>query len=143
MALLMKAPVDYTIFFRELSSLPKDIEPLKKSFYLKDISEKLSNEWGQWLGKWRAFLVADQSRTLDEISLRMKQVNAKYILREWLMVPAYQAASLGNYELVHELNEVMSRPFDEQTQEIEEKFYRLRPTEFENRGGVSHLSCSS
>ena len=31
--LMMQTPVDYTIFFRELSSIPDDIGPLKKSFY--------------------------------------------------------------------------------------------------------------
>ena len=141
--LLMKAPVDYTIFFRELSTIPNDIEPLKKSFYLKEISESFKDEWTHWLDKWKGILSADQTRTLDEISKAMKLVNPKYILREWLLVLAYQEASVGNYSLVHELNEVMSRPYEEQSKEVEEKFYRLRPLEFENRGGVSHLSCSS
>ena len=31
--LMLQTPVDYTIFFRELSSIPGDIRPLKKSFY--------------------------------------------------------------------------------------------------------------
>ena len=30
--LMIQTPVDYTMFFRELSSIPDDIEPLKKSF---------------------------------------------------------------------------------------------------------------
>jgi hypothetical protein len=49
----------------------------------------------------------------------------------------------GNYALVRELQEVMTQPYAEQSQQIEEKYYRLKPAEFFNVGGVSHLSCSS
>jgi uncharacterized protein YdiU (UPF0061 family) len=73
----------------------------------------------------------------------MKRVNPKYSLREWLLVPAYQQAALGDYALLRELQEVMTQPYAEQTQEVEEKYYRLKPAEFSALGGVSHMSCSS
>jgi uncharacterized protein YdiU (UPF0061 family) len=73
----------------------------------------------------------------------MKAVNPKYTLREWFLVPAYQQAALGNYELVRELAEVMNDPYAEQSKEVEEKYYRLRPLELFERAGVSHMSCSS
>ena len=79
----------------------------------------------------------------EEISSKMKGVNPKYILREWLLVPAYQQASAGNYALLRELQEVMTQPYAEQSQDIEEKYYRLKPVEFFGVGGLSHLSCSS
>ena len=73
----------------------------------------------------------------------MKLVNPKYILREWFVKPAYQQATTGDYTLIRELQSVMAHPYAEQSQEIEDKYYRLKPLEFFLMGGVSHLSCSS
>ena len=73
----------------------------------------------------------------------MKLVNPKYILREWFVKPAYQQAKVGDYSLIKELQEVMTNPYAELSQEIEDKYYRLKPSEYFAMGGVSHLSCSS
>ena len=73
----------------------------------------------------------------------MKQVNPKYILREWQLVAAYKQAAEGEYILLRELQEVMTKPYAEQSKEIEEKYYRLMPEELSHIGGVSHYSCSS
>ncbi|WP_297819918.1 protein adenylyltransferase SelO family protein [uncultured Paraglaciecola sp.] len=142
--LMTQTPVDYTIFFRELSMLPKTIAPLKKSFY-KD-SEGMDQQWSGWLTKWHSHIASDNvaaPRSTDEISRQMKRVNPKYILREWFVVPAYQQATGGNYTLVRELQAVMTQPYAEQSREIEEKYYRLKPFEFFELGGTSHYSCSS
>lgn len=144
--LMMQAPVDYTIFFRELSSIPEDIGPLKKSFYNSSAHDEKSKEmekrWFEWLAKWHA-LLNTATASFDEISKQMKLVNPKYILREWLLVPAYQQAAAGNYALLRELQDVMTQPYAEQSKAVEDKFYRLKPPEFFALGGVSHLSCSS
>jgi uncharacterized protein YdiU (UPF0061 family) len=146
--LMMQTSVDYIIFFRELSSIPEDIEPLKKSFY-KDLSEALEARWTGWLNEWKARLIegidasADRSGSLEAISIAMKCVNPKYSLREWLLAPAYQQAARGDYALIRELQAVMTRPYDEQSQSVQDKFYRIRPAEFGNLGGFSHMSCSS
>ena len=142
--LMTQTPVDYTIFFRELSMLPETIAPLKKSFY-KD-SEGMDQQWSGWLTKWHSHIASDNvaaPRSTDEISRQMKRVNPKYILREWFVVPAYQQATGGNYTLVRELQAVMTQPYAEQSKEIEEKYYRLKPFEFFELGGTSHYSCSS
>ena len=73
----------------------------------------------------------------------MKRVNPKYSLREWLVVPAYQQAAAGNYSLVRELQEVMTQPYAEQSKSVEDKYYRLMPSEFIDVGGLSYYSCSS
>jgi uncharacterized protein YdiU (UPF0061 family) len=64
-------------------------------------------------------------------------------LREWFLVPAYQQATAGDYTLIRELQEVMTHPYDEQSSEIEEKYYREKPAHFFDIAGVSHISCSS
>ncbi|AZG73476.1 protein adenylyltransferase SelO [Shewanella livingstonensis] len=155
--LMLQIPVDYTIFFRELSSLPDDIGSLTNSFYL-DLSQGpkgLEQRWSAWLVQWQTLLgtegnstmlIADadaQPRNRDDIMAQMQRVNPKYTLREWLLVPAYQQASVGNYALVRELQKVMIQPYAEQSEEVTDKYYRLKASEFFGVGGCSHLSCSS
>ena len=138
--LMVDTTVDYTIFFRELSSVPDDIVPLKKSFY-EDSTDATDKLWSEWFTKWKSLL--SSASTSAEISTQMKSVNPKYSLREWFVMPAYQQASTGNYALVRELQEVMTQPYAEQSQEMEDKYYKLKPSEFFDVGGLSYLSCSS
>jgi uncharacterized protein YdiU (UPF0061 family) len=162
--LMVQTPVDYTIFFRELSTVPDDIGPLKKSFY-KDSkramasmhptdetdTERMDKRWSEWLTKWKSLIASDGAtdahaappRSREEISRQMKLVNPKYSLRECLVVPAYSQAAAGDYSLVLELQEVMTQPYAEQSEDVEGKYYRLKPSEFFEVGGLSHYSCSS
>jgi uncharacterized protein YdiU (UPF0061 family) len=162
--LMVQTPVDYTIFFRELSTVPDDIGPLRKSFY-KDSTravvsmhptyetdpEGMDKRWSGWLTKWKSLIVSAGTsdantappRSREEISGQMKLVNPKYSLREWLVVPAYSQASAGNYSLVRELQEVMTQPYAEQSKAVEAKYYRLKPSELFAVGGISYVSCSS
>lgn len=150
--LMVQTSVDYTIFFRELSQIPEDINPLKKSFY-RDLmdDEGIQKSWSGWLEKWKSLInganaidvnaTSPQSR--EKLSIKMKLVNPKYSLREWFLVPAYQQATEGNYSLIREMQEVMTNPYDEQSKEIEDKYYHLKPSEFFEIAGISHISCSS
>ena len=142
--LMMQTSVDYTIFFRELSTVPDDINPLKKSFYKNTTNDEgLEKRWSEWLEKWKSLIDATTPESREELSQQMKRVNPKYTLREWFLVPAYQQAEEGNYALIHELQEIMTNPYDEQSKEIEEKYYRNKPAEFFEIAGISHVSCSS
>ena len=139
--LMIRTHLDYTIFFRELSKVPKEFEALKKSFY-QDISNNATMEqgWLAWFEKWKSLTRATNP---DELSKKMKQVNPKYTLREWFLVPAYQQAQAGDYTLINELQEVMNKPYDEHSIEVEKRYYRLKPAELFQRAGVSFVSCSS
>ena len=141
--LMMKTHVDYTIFFRELSSIPSDITQLTKSFYNESTDdEKLLKSWSLWLDKWKS-LVHNSLQSHEELSVQMKGVNPKYTLREWLLVPAYQQAADGDYALIGELQEVMTNPYEELSYEMEQKYYRKKPSQFFLVAGVSPVSCSS
>ncbi|MFT6437068.1 MAG: hypothetical protein ACJAVI_005142 [Candidatus Azotimanducaceae bacterium] len=151
--LMVKTPVDYTIFFRELSTVPDDIGPLKKSFY-KDSTydagpEVVDKRWSDWLVKWKALTGittesnAASPRARMELSRQMKRVNPKYSLREWFVLPAYQQATAGDYTLVRALQEVMTQPYGEQSMDVERRYYKLKPVEFFEVGGLSYYSCSS
>ena len=138
--LMSQSEVDYTIFFRELSNIPNNILALKKSFYIST-STPLDEKWQEWLTAWRKLVIQEDNR--EEVSKKMKQVNPKFTWREWLIVPAYEHAQQGDYSVVKELQEVLNHPYEEQSQAIEEKYYRLKPKAFFNAGGISHYSCSS
>lgn len=138
--LMSQSEVDFTLFFRELSHIPETVSALKKSFYVST-STQLDEQWQNWLTTWRGLVLKDSDQ--NEVTERMKRINPKYTWREWLIVPAYEQAMQGDYSLVKELQEVLSHPYEEQTQAIEDKYYRLKPKAFFNAGGVSHYSCSS
>jgi uncharacterized protein YdiU (UPF0061 family) len=139
--LMMRTGLDYTIFFRELSDLPHEVASLKKSFYQASTRE-LDQQWQDWLDQWHAQL-AQQAQDFNHVKANMKRINPKYTWREWLIAPAYQQAEAGNFSLIEELKQVFSDPYGEQSQAIEDKYYRLKPSEFFNAGGISHYSCSS
>jgi uncharacterized protein YdiU (UPF0061 family) len=162
-ALMVQTSVDYTIFFRELSSLPDDIEPLKKSFYKNENAsmgsvyetgfEEMDKRWLEWFAKWKLIITTNSRASAnlnaavpqspEALSRQMKLINPKYSLREWFVVPAYQQATSSQYSLIRELQTVMTEPYTEQSEDVEEKYYKLKPNEFFELGGVSHLSCSS
>jgi uncharacterized protein YdiU (UPF0061 family) len=151
--LMMQTQVDYTIFFRELSTIPDDIGPLQKSFYqgsrYNADSEAMDKRWSEWLVKWKALInrAPNTDITLslsrEALSSQMKLVNPKYTLREWFVVPAYKQAAEGSYSLVRELQNIMTQPYAEQSQDVEDKYYKRKPAEYFQAGGLSHYSCSS
>jgi uncharacterized protein YdiU (UPF0061 family) len=154
--LMKQTQVDYTMFFRELSTLPDDIVPLQKSFFqgsrYQADSEALDKRWSLWLEKWKGLIhraaITSHTETASPVSRevlsrQMKRVNPKYTLREWFVVPAYTQAAEGNYFLVRELQDIMTHPYDEQSQDLEDKYYQRKPAELFQTGGLSHYSCSS
>lgn len=141
--LMIETKVDYTIFFRELSNIPDEITQLEKSFYgsLKD--ENIKSRWNNWLEIWKSLLNINNEESKQKLTNQMKLTNPKYTLREWHLVKAYQEAQNGNYKPVDELQKIMTNPYNEQTKEIEKKYYAKKPTDFFGIAGISHVSCSS
>lgn len=142
--LMVETPLDYTIFFRELSCIPEDLNELMKSFYIKEFKDKsILENWETWFNKWKKAINVSSKEQQDKLSKKMKTINPKYTLREWFLVPAYEAANSGNYSLIYELQEIMSKPYEEQSQDIENRYYRLKAIEHFDIAGISHVSCSS
>jgi uncharacterized protein YdiU (UPF0061 family) len=141
--LMIETKVDYTIFFRELSNIPNDINELEKSFYGSLKNENIKLRWNSWLEIWKSLINVTDKESIKSLSNQMKLTNPKYTLREWHLVWAYQEAENGNYKPVHELQEIMTNPYNEQTKEIEEKYYIKKPSDFFGIAGISHVSCSS
>ena len=134
-SILQSVETDMTIFFRLLSSIKlPNIEYLKYAFYSVDSIPK--NEWNNWLNKWwdRVNGKPDQDK--------MKLVNPKYVLRNWMAQLAIDAAEKDDYSIAIELYELLKNPYDEQPQ-YENKWFKKRPEWARNRVGCSMLSCSS
>ena len=138
--LLNLSKVDYTIFFRKLSEIPESFITLKNSFY-EPCSQEIEGLWISWFKSWRNLI--NKTGEVEQISKEMKLVNPKYTWREWLIAPAYEAAEKGDYRLVKELHNLFNDPYNEHSNEMQEKFDRLRPSKYSNCGGISHYSCSS
>lgn len=138
--LMALTKVDYTIFFRQLSSIPENILVLKESFYQPN-SEQLDARWNHWLQRWLECIRG--SKDAKTTSIVMNHSNPKYTWREWLIMPAYQQAEHGEMSQIKELQQIFSHPYEEQLGELEMKYNRLKPQEFFRAGGVSQYSCSS
>jgi len=147
-ALMAETPVDYTIFWRELSSLPRHVAALRPAFYetrggYSKGSVAMEARWAKWLQKWHAALERE-GRPPAGVSAAMRRVNPKYIPREWMMVEAYRSATdTGDYSLVRRLHNVLEDPYGEQSEAVAALYYKKKDERFFDLGGTSHCSCSS
>ncbi|MDA9701645.1 protein adenylyltransferase SelO family protein [Prochlorococcus sp. AH-736-L23] len=138
--LMVISKADYTILFRKLSEIPDNLDSLKDCFYLP-INDELNKRWEVWLENWQSILKKEGN--IKAKSASMKSLNPVYTWREWMVFPAYEEAEKGNYKKIKELQDVFSNPYVEQSPEIDQKYNRLKPSQYFNYGGVSHYSCSS
>ena len=128
--LMQGSAADYTITFRQLSvDAPEPaLHTLRDDF----IDREAFDRWGQRYLQ-RLAQESDQSPRGE----RMRAVNPRFILRNYLAQNAIEAAERGDYQPVRELHAVLSRPFDEQPEYAQ---YAPRPPEW---GKHLSISCSS
>ena len=133
--LLESSNIDMTIFFRLLSNLEApDVELLNFAFYSP---EKIPVEkWNEWLNRWWECTKGAPNRG------KMRGVNPKFVLRNWMAQLAIDAAEKGDYTVAEELHYLLKSPYAEQS-EYESKWFQKRPEWADHRVGCSMLSCSS
>ncbi|MCL4155714.1 UNVERIFIED_CONTAM: hypothetical protein GTU68_044075 [Idotea baltica] len=126
---------DMTIFFRQLSNCKASDTP---SIMLEKLEE--ASQWTDWLQVYGDRLqmekVSDENR-----QAQMKQVNPKYVLRNYMAQLAIDAADQGNYGIIEELYQLLKKPYAEQPES--EKWFARRPDWARDKVGCSMLSCSS
>ncbi|MDA7742287.1 YdiU family protein [Francisellaceae bacterium] len=143
---------DFTLFFRGLSNIDKTIQlekvsdaelitPIKEAYYLPEsLTDQSIKIMADWLRKYITRLQQD-SQTNTERKKKMDAVNPKYILRNYLVQLAIDAAEAGDNSKVDEFLELSRHPYDER---LDKKiFAKKRPEWARNKAGCSILSCSS
>ena len=151
-ALLQRAETDYVLFFRDLARVPVGadagdddlLDPLAAAWYDPSAiapGSELRADWSAWLRAWaqrvREGGIADDGRRRKE----MDRLNPRFVLRNYLAQEAIDLAEGGDPSRVHELLDVLRRPYDEQPGR--EAFAARRPEWARSRVGCSMLSCSS
>ena len=142
-ALMHQAEIDMSEFFRRLAEVDLErpsIDVLQDSFYREDLRQRHSADLTRWLVRYAARLRHDP-QSPEQRGARMRAVNPRYVLRNYLAQQAIDRAEQGDMQMVHDLLEVLRRPFDEQPGR--EAFAAKRPDWARHRAGCSMLSCSS
>ncbi len=134
--LLAKNHVDYTRFFRALSSLDSDEPQTVLDLFIDRASAQA------WLKRYLARCEQEQDASGQPISasercIAMRRVNPKYILRNYLAQIAIDKAEQGDFSEVARLAALLAEPYAEQLSE--EHYARLPPS----WGKHLEISCSS
>lgn len=143
--ILMSVETDMTIFYRRLAHLPTDkscwLTHMHDCFYIEnEITPSYQTRLMSWLERYSK--LRDRSdKSKAQISRKMNAVNPKYVLRNYLAQQAIELAEQQDYALLHQLQRVLSKPYDEQPEF--ERFAEKRPEWARNKAGCSMLSCSS
>jgi serine/tyrosine/threonine adenylyltransferase len=146
-ALLHAAEVDYTLFFRALGEVdvyaeaPADaLQLLGDVFYDEAKRAAHADALRDWMARWQAASAAEGVAP-HERRQRMHAVNPRYVLRNYLAQQVIDAAEAGDVAPLHELLDVMRRPYDDQPGR--DRFAARRPEWARHKAGCSMLSCSS
>jgi len=143
--------VDMTIFFRRLiefdesTKMPTASDGGPPAFFADAFYDAAKanyhiSELRDWLERYAARLRTDGSDPADR-RIRMSAANPVYVLRNYLAQEAIDRSEQGDDRGIHELLDVMRRPYD--VQPGRERYAGRRPDWARDRAGCSMLSCSS
>jgi len=132
-SILQENHPDFTLFFRRLCDLtqsdPSLDAPLRDLFLDRPAFDA-------WARDYRARLLQEQSNDVDR-ARAMRQVNPKYILRNYLAQVAIEKALGKDFSEVQKLLKILEKPFDEQ---VEHERYASLPPDW---AAQIEVSCSS
>lgn len=118
------AELDYTVFFYYLTT--NNIDGILEMSVEKDLTKK-------WLENYKNAL-DNEEIDLDTRMKRMKKLNPKYVLKNYMLQEAIELAQNGDYSLVNGLLEIAKNPFAEHKEF--EKYAHVVPKE------LSGMICS-
>ncbi|MDD2451656.1 YdiU family protein [Sulfurovum sp.] len=121
--------VDYTLFFRTLSRYEGErTEMLRIGLYHQPMHD--------WLDAYDERLKRN-STTTEERHQSMQHTNPKYVLKNYMLQEAIDAAEAGDFTIVDQLFKLAQMPYGEHPEC--ERWAGATPEEFKNK----KLSCSS
>ena len=151
---LASTRTDWTLLWRELTYIMRDVDDLESTDYeammkqleggdaspfYEPLTSQERKDWTAWIQQWREILKATK-RPANEVYEQMKKSNPKFVLREWILVEAYSAAATGDFSMVKDLHELCKNPYDEGTSEQASRYYRRAPESSQAKGGTAFMS---
>ena len=140
-ALLQRAEVDMTIFFRGLAAIDvdaPDLALLHDAFYRPALLAEHGAAFSAWLTRWARRV---RNEPAAARTARMNAANPRYVLRNYLAQQAIDRAELGDPSMVGQLLDTLRHPYTEQPGR--DDFAARRPEWARDKAGCSMLSCSS
>ncbi|MDO8909069.1 MAG: YdiU family protein [Pseudohongiella sp.] len=143
---LTSQPTDMTLFFRSLANFDVNTDAalsdcVASAFYGdQGLLEANYELYRMWEEKYRLCLRNSSGGQL-RIQI-MNEVNPRYVPRNYLAQQAIEAMENGDPEVFSSLLTVLSKPYDEQPENLQ-RFGQKRPDWASNKPGCSMLSCSS
>jgi len=141
--LLVEKQMDMTLFFRSLAGF----KPEDTANYFQECSyldaEKYSvdlERLNQWLEKYKRILL-DEDRPIEDRQQSMNENNPWFVLRNYITQQVIDAAEIGDFGLLNEINDILKSPYV--FQQKHQKFFAKRPEWAKEKAGCSMLSCSS
>ena len=125
--------VDYTRFFRALGDFDAATDARNDALRDQFLDRSVFDHWA---GDYRGRLNTEASAP-DDRRARMRRVNPKYVLRNYLAEIAIRRAQARDYTEIERLLEVLQKPYDEQP---EMQHYAALPPHW---AGEIEVSCSS
>jgi serine/tyrosine/threonine adenylyltransferase len=163
--LLRKSRTDWTLFWRQLTYITRDFNDLSSADYsgmfaqleamedekerngaspfYEPLTDELRKEWLVWIEQWRTALSASSSaESVGGLAIyeRMRTTNPKFVLREWMLVDAYNGAANDEEAELFSLFDLIKRPYDEGSDTEIRKYYRRAPDEVLLSGGTAFMS---
>src|SRR5690606_6984701 len=107
-------------------------------FSYQVLSKKQEDSLEDFVELWK-MRIASNSISKAESLKKMKRSNPQFILRNYQLYEAIEAAEKEDFSLCSKLYEALKRPYENVYPELQKK----RPKWAENKPGCSMLSCSS
>ena len=139
--------IDFTVFFRSLGDLEND--PADGGDGLAAARAAAIGGAAEWpqehLEAWREWAarywgrVGAEARPDGERRREMAAANPKYILRNWMLAEAYEAAERGDSSVVHALHALLRSPYEEQPS-ADPRYAQPTPDWARGRPGLAFMS---